>query len=334
MLGEFYASPSVQHSLLIDNYKDSWTFLGFWIPKNLVNEKRGIATRLNGENLAQLAFFYENHSSSNAKENQDNPVPNRMFQLSGTKGTRELRQSPGVYIILCIANNKRYYGQSRNVSARLSQHKSRLRNNKHEVTELQRDFNIYGEENFEFSYVFVSRDFPLDKRKAMEVELIARFIGMDLCYNKIGAINHIKENNPFYGHSHSEETRRQISESKFQSNLEKPQQGMAILLNGVVYPSISKASQETKHSRDTIRRWLNDENQKNCVRLDDSQPSKNLDQANILDPRSQNKGIAKACSIFGVTYESIADAARKRNVNRSIIQRLLRNDPENCYLIF
>jgi len=293
MLGEFYASPSVQHSLLIDsiNYKDSWTFLGFWIPKNLVNEKRGIATRLNGENLDQLAFFYENNSSSNAKENQDNPVPNRMFP----------RQSPGVYIILCLANNKRYYGQSRNVSARLSQHKSRLRNNKHEVTELQRDFNIYGEENFEFSYVFVSRDFPLDKRKAMEVELIARFIGMGLCYNKISAINHIKENNPFYGHSHSEETRRQMSESKLQSNLEKPQQGIAILLNGVVYPSISKASQETKHSRDTIRRWLNDENHKNCVRLDDSQPSKNLDfvsaffvlakpslEADILDPLSQN----------------------------------------------
>lgn len=92
------------------------------------------------------------------------------------------RQLPGVYMILCLANNKRYYGESNNVSSIISQHKSRLRINIHEIPELQHDFNLYGEENFEFSAIYLSKDCTKNQRVALETEFIGRFYG--LCYNK------------------------------------------------------------------------------------------------------------------------------------------------------
>jgi hypothetical protein len=78
---------------------------------------------------------------------QNNSVPNRLAP----------RQLPGVYMVLCLKNNKRYYGESTNLSVRLSQHKSRLKRNLHENLELQGDFNLYGENNFEFSCIYISR---------------------------------------------------------------------------------------------------------------------------------------------------------------------------------
>nr|ALO21551.1 putative GIY YIG homing endonuclease [Haematococcus lacustris] len=93
------------------------------------------------------------------------------------------RQLPGIYMILCLKNNKRYYGETTNVSARLSKHKSKLRRNIHEVSELQRDWNIYGESFFEFITLYISSVCNKIQRVALEVEYIARHY--DICYNKI-----------------------------------------------------------------------------------------------------------------------------------------------------
>jgi len=133
---------------------------------------------------------------------QDNPVPIRMAP----------RQEPGVYMVLCLANNKRYYGQSKNISVRISQHKTRLRKNIHEVSEMQHDFNLYGESMFEFSCLFVDKNNSEEQRKALETERIGRFFS--ICYNKSDKMDHKKENNPFWGKTHTEETRRQISKSQ------------------------------------------------------------------------------------------------------------------------
>ncbi len=127
---------------------------------NLVNDKKGIETRLNGGNPNGVTLYspraaptisplfclgsssseaFSNENANDAAndtandaaddpvddaaedkvindtpQRQDNPVPIRMAP----------RQLPGVYMILCLVNNKRYYGESKNVSARLSQHKS------------------------------------------------------------------------------------------------------------------------------------------------------------------------------------------------------------------
>lgn len=255
MLGKFYASPTVHTSLFCS------TLHYFWIPRNLEIEKSRFETRLNGESSLDFSFISQKFSCMDSSEENkknssgNNPVPNRMAP----------RQLAGIYMILCLVNNKRYYGESKNVSARLSQHKSRLRRNLHEISELQRDFNIYGEENFEFSPLWMEKSSTKEQRLALETEFIARFF--DLSYNKFAKPNHQGVNSPFWGRTHNAETIER------ENNKNSIPEGFAVNVKGVIYPSISEASRKTNHSRDTLRRWLNDPNNFNCVAVDSSQPS-------------------------------------------------------------
>jgi hypothetical protein len=288
MLGKINASPTVHYALFCS------TLQGFWIPRNLAVEKSRFETRLNGGSSLGFSWYSPNTntvnrnfshklcciSSSGNTDNftENNPVPNRMAP----------RQLPGVYFILCLVNNKRYYGESNNVSARLSQHKSRLRRNLHEVPELQRDFNIYGEESFEFALYFIDRDSTREQRLALETELIGRF--HNLCYNKFAQPNRTGENNPFWGRTHREQTVEQISRSLRERTQNSIPEGFAVNVKGVIYPSISEASRKTNHSRDTLRRWLNDPNNNDCVAVDASQPR---GSQNAVHPLVANTGIAK-----------------------------------------
>jgi len=216
----------------------------------------------------------------------------------------------------------------------LSQHKSKLRRNIHEISELQRDWNLYGEEFFTFSPLFISRDCDKTKREALELEYIARHF--DLCYNKLFKSSRKNENNPFWGHRHSEATRKQIGQSITENNKISMPEGLSIILKGELFPSISEASRQTNHSRDTIRRWLNDPDNKNCERIDISQPQSLLKKSiefTIQEEKNINTGLAKPISLNGISYPSIAEAARKLNCSRANIQRCLRTDKKNCFFL-
>jgi hypothetical protein len=336
MLGKLYASPTVHEAFFC------CTLQSFWIPRNIAVEKSRFETRLNGESSSASLLYYLNTDTNNTHFSKkfccigvsegntqnsagNNPVPNRMAP----------RQLPGVYMILCLVNNKRYYGESNNVSARLSRHKSRLRSNSHEVLELQRDYNIYGEETFEFSPLWMEKNSTKEERLALETEFIARFL--TLCYNKFAKSNLKGENNPFWGRSHSSETKEQIARSQRENRQNSTIEGFALNIKGIIYPSISEASRQTNHSRDTIRRWLNDPNNSDCVAVDASKPQKsgntNTGNSNSVDPLVANRGIAKKISLYGEIYDSITSAAKKRNCTRVIIQRLLRNHPDKCFII-
>ena len=57
----------------------------------------------------------------------------------------------GIYMITNLVNGNRYIGSSCNVRVRLWGHRATLRHNKHYNTHLQRAWNKYGENNFDFS---------------------------------------------------------------------------------------------------------------------------------------------------------------------------------------
>lgn len=59
----------------------------------------------------------------------------------------------GIYKITCIINNKCYVGSSINIRNRWSEHKSKLKKNKHHSIFLQRSWNKYKERNFIFEIV-------------------------------------------------------------------------------------------------------------------------------------------------------------------------------------
>lgn len=307
-------APPLVHSFNIS------TLISFVVPRNLLAEKGRLETRLNGgSSSVSQKFSCDNSNTENPATPTNNPVPNRIAP----------RQLPGVYMILCLTNNKRYFGESSNVSARLSQHKSKLRRNIHEIPELQRDWNLYGESFFEFSVLFLSMDYTKTQREALELEYIARH--HDLCYNQFFQNSRKKENNPFWGRKHSAEARKDISKARAESSaLSSTQEGLAIMLKGEVYPSISEASRQTQHSRDTIRRWVNDPDNMTCGLVDASQPHQSgASQAQQLQP---NTGLARPVSLDGTIYLSIAEAARQLGCSRANIQRRLRTDRENGFL--
>lgn len=161
------------------------------------------------------------------------------------------RLQPGVYMILCLLNNFRYYGETSNLSMRLAGHKRDLRKKKHASERLQEDWNNFGEKNFEFSVLFIGEDWKeKDTRLGKETQLILEH--PDLCYNTYASMNdRVKKLNSFFGKKHSEQTKRLIGD--LQRGIPKDSLGAAVQINNVNYPSIAEASRQLGHSRKLIR---------------------------------------------------------------------------------
>ena len=59
----------------------------------------------------------------------------------------------GIYLIKNTSNNKEYVGKSSHINTRKVNHFSMLRKNSHKNKDLQDDYNLFGEESFEFSII-------------------------------------------------------------------------------------------------------------------------------------------------------------------------------------
>lgn len=166
------------------------------------------------------------------------------------------RCQPGIYMILCVANDYRYIGETSNVASRLAGHRRDLRRKIHSNENLQKDFNLYGEMFFEFTPLYIGFGWDdKEKRLANEAQLIINNI--DKCYNtyaymseRVGLIN------GFHRRKHSEETKRLMSEQK--RGIPNDVLGRKISILGIEYVSIAEASRRLGHSRKLIRTRVKD----------------------------------------------------------------------------
>ena len=158
---------------------------------------------------------------------------------------------PGLYMIQCLLNDFRYYGETSNLSLRLSSHKSRLRRNIHSNQKLQGDWNLYGEASFSFTLLYRGNDWIDRKvRQSLELKLIVE--NRSMCYNLFESFdNRIGKLNGFYKKKHSIKTKELMSFAK--KSIPNDALGRKITIGKRAFPSISQASRDLGHSRKLIR---------------------------------------------------------------------------------
>lgn len=99
----------------------------------------------------------------------------------------------GVYIINNKINNHNYIGSSVNIKKRFSRHKTDLRKNKHPNRYLQRAWNKYGEENFEFIHIeHITYPDQIRKREIRNINLYGGDYNLDKV-NLDGIFYHTQE---------------------------------------------------------------------------------------------------------------------------------------------
>lgn len=89
----------------------------------------------------------------------------------------------GIYKISNLQNGKVYIGQSVDINARWSNHRSELKRNKHGNLFLQRSWNKYGEQSFEFSIIERDSQENLNERETYWCNFFKETLGKDKVYN-------------------------------------------------------------------------------------------------------------------------------------------------------
>jgi group I intron endonuclease len=124
---------------------------------------------------------------------------------------------PCIYKIINKVNRKFYIGSTLDIKDRWREHKKDLREDKHHSIHLQRAWNKYGEDNFEIQIIEwldgVNEE-ELREKEKYYIELLKpykRDIGYNVSRGAKTCILYGKENG-FYGKTHTEETRKCISQ--------------------------------------------------------------------------------------------------------------------------
>lgn len=82
----------------------------------------------------------------------------------------------GIYYIKNKTNNKFYVGQSIDIETRIKRHKRTLKNGTHHNKHLQKSFNKYGENNFEYGVLYeANEDDNLDELEMKYIESTGAF---------------------------------------------------------------------------------------------------------------------------------------------------------------
>lgn len=169
-----------------------------------------------------------------------------------------------IYSITCLNNGKIYFGRSQEVEKRWRSHRNMLRKSSHNNLLIQADWNEFGEDSFLFEVIYTTED--LDESIEIEQMYIdssdyekynisdARNGGDTFSNNprsietsKIKSIQSSGENNPMYGKPKTDYMIQKTREAN----------SKAVVIEGVLYSSITEASKATGVKKTTINYRLN-----------------------------------------------------------------------------
>lgn len=238
----------------------------------------------------------------------------------------------GIYAIKNKLNGKLYIGQTVNLKKRSVSHFSDLRNGRHYNDHLQKSFLKYGEENFEFIVLEANDNFTKEELDLKEIYYISKYNTLDwkFGYNKAkGGLTGSRlvsqeerewrskyykgENNPFYGKTHTEETKQYLSE------LAATRIGSKNPFYGKTHSSDWKEKRKDIYDTKRSKGWIDPKKGKKKPKESIEQMKKNMPHRIPL-------------MVDGVRYNSIAECAKALGMHASTINRRLKNPKFKNYI--
>ena len=127
----------------------------------------------------------------------------------------------------------------------------------HPNKSLQVDWNLYGPDLFQFIVLHQGHEWDeLPLRRSKELEYILH--NRSQAYNVYEGIHNPGDTNPFWGKTHTEATKQKIRNAL--KGIPNDKLGKKVSIQGSQYPSIAEASRQTNHSRNLIRKRIQDPN--------------------------------------------------------------------------
>lgn len=118
----------------------------------------------------------------------------------------------GIYAITNILTDTVYYGQAQIIRKRIDHHRYALRDNKHTNPYLQHSWNKHGADAFVFTALYEVADKSIDLTP-LENKCIKEAYNIGLkVFNILDPRSIAGELNPHFGHKHSEETKKRMSD--------------------------------------------------------------------------------------------------------------------------
>lgn len=208
-----------------------------------------------------------------------------------------------------MKTNKKYIGQSKDISERWKKHISELNNNRHHNDYLQKSWDKYGEENFKFYVLEYCENDNLDERENYYIESY-NTLDRDCGYN-------LKSGGQLHNH-HSEEIRKKISESNKKAYLNPDRR------------KIQSINALKQWSNPNIKAKILGENNSMYGKHHTEEARKKIAEAKIgkISPRRNTTPVF--CIELNKEFKDSRDAGKQLSIDGTAILKVCRGERKTC----